>query len=136
MKQAGKDQRSSALAGGAAERAEPRDAPLRLLAVGDLGAVGPLVEAMDLRVVRFAELTADELEQSAPDVVLAPLVGADFDCFDLAALLVEAGFRGRFRAAAMRIPDPGLVRREVRSAFPELDFDLLVLDPAGRPVLN
>ena len=45
----------------------------------------------------------------------------------LAERLVDAGFRGKYRAVAPQVPDPKLVRREITDRFPALDFDLIVL---------
>ncbi len=103
----------------------------RLLAVGelfppDLGA--DEVQATDITYLAFADVTADALARLRPEVILAPLVGPDFDCLDLAERLSGAGFHGRFRAVAPKVPDPALVRREIAERFPALDFDLLVLD--------
>ena len=111
---------------------------LRLLVVGDLGpGSSDLVsETPGVTFAALEEVSAETLALIQPDVVLAPLVSAGFDCFDLAAVLVEAGYKGRFRAAAARIPDPGLVRRDVAAHFPGLDFDLFLLAEAGDGMPN
>lgn len=99
---------------------------------------GAMIGAVDARGVRFVELEdlAAALSLEAADVVLSPLVSDAFDCFDVAARLAELGFSGRYRAASGHIPDPGLVRREVRATYPKLDFELVVLDEPDGTLLN
>lgn len=103
---------------------------LRLVAVGDLPD-DIATHSPDLAFLAFHDVSAASLAVLAPDVVLSPLVADGFDCFDLAHALAEAGFRGRYRAAAVYIPDPGLVRREIRASFPDLDFDIIVIRARG-----
>lgn len=120
----------------APERGTATGPTLRTLAVGDLSGLEPGLIPGNLIYARFHEIGSDLIDLHAPDLVLAPVVGPDFDCFDLAAALVEAGFHGRFRAAAQRLPDPAMVRREVAAAFPALNFDVLVLERFGVSGLN
>lgn len=103
----------------------------RLLAVGDLfppDMAGAGDTARDITYLAFEEVTAEALDRLRPDIVLSPLVSPGFDCFDLAGVLVGAGFRGLYRAVAPEVPNPGLVRREIADLFPGLDFDMLLLD--------
>jgi hypothetical protein len=53
-------------------------------------------------------------------------VAKNFDCLDVAAVLYESGFTGAYRAVTQRLPNPSIVRREVRTLFPELDFDIML----------
>ena len=76
----------------------------------------------------FAAVTAEALDRVGPKLVLSALVTAQFDCLDLAERLYAAGFRGRYRAVARSLPNPGLIRHEVAARCPGLDFDVLVLD--------
>ncbi len=116
------------------DTSRPGDSGPRLLAVGDLfppdlGADG--TTPAEIAYLTFAEVSKSALERLQPDVVLSPLVSPGFDCWDLAERLVAAGYRGRLRAVAPTVPDPALVRREFADRFPELDFDLVVLDTPG-----
>lgn len=74
-------------------------------------------------------ITAGTLAILRPDVVLTPLVGAGFDCLDVALALCEAGYAGQLRAVVSFVPNPALVRREIAGACPGLDFDLIVTGP-------
>jgi hypothetical protein len=114
------------------------EAPVRFLAVGPRGPAGLGFAAAtranpEMTFIPFSELTETVLAQINPDFVISPLVGPDFDCMDLAGVLSEAGFQGRYRVAATDLPNPSLVRREIVGQFPELDFDLLELgaEPAN-----
>ncbi len=108
---------------------------LRCLAVcsnvGDAAASELANASPDLTFLPFHQICATSIANLAPDMVLSPLVSEAFDCFDLAHALTGAGFRGRYRAAAAHIPDPGLVRREIRASFPGLDFDIILIRPRG-----
>ncbi|WP_292020778.1 hypothetical protein [Maritimibacter sp. UBA3975] len=104
--------------------------PLRVLAVGrtqdDAGKSGqePLPGA---HFVEFTDLTAEVIEMHQPHVVLSPLVSNGFDCVEVANRLVDSGFDGRYRAFAENLPRPELVKSEIGTSFPGLDFDVLVV---------
>lgn len=114
--------------------ARPEMTPARVLLVGDLAPEAlPERTSFILVQVRPEKLGPSVLAEARPDLVLSPLVGAGYDCFDVAESLVAAGYRGRYRAVVDTLPDPTVVRREVASKFPKLDFDLLLLNPATQP---
>jgi hypothetical protein len=75
----------------------------------------------------FAELDDRLLRETRPGLVVSPLVGDRFDAVDLATRLVELGYAGPYRAFSGPLPRPGLIRAEVRSAAPGLDFDLVIV---------
>jgi hypothetical protein len=78
--------------------------------------------------VAFAEIHevgAELLDSLRPDVVLSPLLARSFDCIDLAQILEAVGFEGAYRAMTPPLPAPDLVRREIRSLCPGVNFDLL-----------
>ena len=89
----------------------------------------PHIEGIDF--VDFNGLTAELLERTKPDFVLSALVGAGFDALDVARLLAELGYRGRYRAVADRLPCPSVVRAEVGAIAPDLDFDVFTLSDGG-----
>ena len=107
--------------------------PLRLvrpsvLVVGRRGR--GFVEAADgglsggITLCAFGALAQALRRDAPPEIVLSPLFGEGFDALDLALRLQELDYDGRYRAVAERLPDPGLIRREIRSAAPRVDFDL------------
>ena len=79
------------------------------------------------RFAAFGELTEDLLAEVAPDVVLSPLIGEDFDAVEVARLLQRWDFRGRYRAITASLPCLDAVRAEVLEAAPDVDFDLFVV---------
>ncbi len=87
--------------------------------------------------IEFRELNAELLETLTPDIVLSPLLCSSFDCMDLAQVLDGlGGFRGRYRAMSAQVPQPELIRREVKACCPRLDFDLVSIDVTRKVTLN
>lgn len=87
-----------------------------------------LPASSDLTFVEFDEVTATVIREVSPDVVLSSVITPQFDAFDLAAVLCDAGYCGKYRALSPRLPEPDVVRREVRAICPDLDFDLLLIN--------
>jgi hypothetical protein len=77
----------------------------------------------------FGSVTEQLFQLIAPQLVLSPLLARGFDCIDLAEVLHAIGFKGRYRAIAELLPDPGIIRGEIRDLCPGLDFDV-ILTPA------
>lgn len=102
-----------------------------MLVIGDIArwkTLGLLQDEMEAcRFLDLAELCACKISQFNPALVLSPLVADGFDAFDVAEKLQAADFTGRYRVVANALPDADLIRREIRSVAPALDFDLLVL---------
>jgi hypothetical protein len=114
----------------------PMDGELTAMRVVTVGEALPDALPLDAgdppNVISPDDISAETLAALRPDVVLTPLVGAGFDCLDVAVALCAAGYRARLRAVVRYVPNPGLVRREIAASCPGLDFDLIVLGPAGR----
>jgi hypothetical protein len=110
-----------------------------VLAVGchemaeEIAAIVDLPRREALILARFDDLAAGGLPVAAASLVISPILSADFDVLDLAAELVAQGFRGAYRAFSRWLPDPDMVRAEVRDACPGLDFDVFRLAPPPRP---
>lgn len=83
----------------------------------------------------FAHCDAQILVRTQPDVVLSPLFSAQFDAIDLAEKLQDLGYRGRYRALAVGLPKPAIVRREIAAVAPDVDFDIFVIDDEGLRIL-
>jgi len=64
----------------------------------------------------------------APALVLSPLLTPAFDALDLARVLSQHGYRGRYLALVDRLPSANLIRREVAAQSPNLNFDVIVMD--------
>ena len=110
-------------------RDDPHSAPIRVLAIAG---IAPQMrageEGVAVREARYKDITPALLAEIRPALVLAPLVSARFDAFDVAEALTAAGYAGRYCVVVGRLPDPGLVRREFDKVFPRLDFELVVLE--------
>ncbi|WP_019953690.1 hypothetical protein [Yoonia vestfoldensis] len=83
--------------------------------------------------VDIAQLDPIKILQYDPDLVLSPLVSDGFDAFDVAEKLGAVQFRGMYRVVANDLPDAEIIRRDIRAAAPNLDFDLLVLPRIAAP---
>lgn len=108
----------------------PAGRPRRVLVLGAVQVIPELARELSGAVVvigSYEAITAELIGRNAPDMVLAPLVAAEYDITDLAERLVRAGFRGRLRAYTRRLPDPRMVRAELRAGWPELEVDLIEL---------
>lgn len=102
----------------------------RVLIIGATRSLPHPVQQMvgaSVTMSQFSRLDASLLARAEPDVVLAPLFSADFDITDLAAHLVRLGYRGALRAFTQPLPAPRVVISELRSDWPQLDFDLIIL---------
>lgn len=60
-----------------------------------------------------------------PSVIYSPVFAQGFDCYDLSMMLSSLGFEGKYRAISNALPNPGLVRDEVLSVCPDLNFDVV-----------
>lgn len=108
----------------------------RTLVVGNLArwnAEGKATVPFDeFQFTEFQTLTTAVLETLDPDIILSPLMGDDFDVLDVASHLAELGFKGRYRAITDDMPNVQMIREEVLTQAPGLDFDLLMMLPDRR----
>jgi len=74
----------------------------------------------------FQEITPELLDRLSPSCVLSPALSHRFDCIELAQVLSQYGYRGRYRAISAELPRPELVEREVAQLCPTLNFAILV----------
>lgn len=105
------------------------------LVVGDLArweAEGRMTPPLDdFQFVEIKSLTAEVVQDMEPEIILSPLVADDFDAVDVAAKLIELQYNGKYRAISDDLPDADLIRSEIRSFAPQLDFDLLLMPAVG-----
>ncbi|MEM9708906.1 MAG: hypothetical protein AAF871_08945 [Pseudomonadota bacterium] len=74
----------------------------------------------------FSDLSRELLDQINPMTVLSPVLARDFDCIDLAQMLFAVGYPGQYRVFSNDLPSPKIIRTEIRSLCPGLDFDVVV----------
>ncbi|MGR3540800.1 MAG: hypothetical protein ACU0BS_05155 [Hasllibacter sp.] len=103
----------------------------RVLVIGGIGTwPGDGSRIPDADHVHFAEpetIGPDLILEARPDLVISCLVGPGWDAVEVAAALSRAGYTGRYRALTPNLPDVGLVRREVRRAARDVDFDVILV---------
>lgn len=73
----------------------------------------------------YNNVDADQIRRMQPEKVLSWLFCSAYDVYDVAQVLIDAGFRGTYCAVAAHLPDSKAVSREIRSQFPGLDFVLI-----------
>jgi hypothetical protein len=82
-----------------------------------------------IRRIAFERLTDEFMTgPGAPALVLSPLLTPGFDALDMARILAQCGYRGRYLALVDKLPSANLVRREVAAQSPMINFDVIVLD--------
>lgn len=87
------------------------------------------LEAHRVVHVPWGRLSAAFLGTLTPETVVTPLLGARFDALEVAAWFAEQGFAGRLVVVVgRRLPDAGLVQREISAAGGGLRVDLLACD--------
>ena len=96
---------------------EPEYAPLSVLLIGLERVPVTLTGRAKIRNVTYAALTSALLYVLRPDLILCPLVHADFDAAQLILRLVAIGYGGRLTVIA-DIPAPDLVARELADMGP------------------
>ncbi|MCC7319584.1 MAG: hypothetical protein IT542_01260 [Rubellimicrobium sp.] len=109
---------------------EPAPVVPQTLVVGDIvdwqrqGRILPRLRGCEF--LGLPEVTADRL--AGVELVLSPLVAHHFDVLDLALHLGILGFGGMYRALAVALPRPSMVRAEVAAVAPRVDFDVFVIE--------
>jgi hypothetical protein len=103
------------------------------LVVGEIGRWASegrtMPDVQDLTYIDFSELDQSTLDALQPDVVLSPLVTDAFDAFQIVRYLDSFGYKGRYRAVAPQLPNVAMVKNEINSAAPSIDFDIVVMPP-------
>ena len=78
-----------------------------------------------LRLCPFESLDAALIDETHPDLILSHLLSTSYDVIEVARRLHEVGFSGTYIAIWRRIPNPEVIRGEVRQVAPRLSFELL-----------
>lgn len=93
----------------------------------------------DLKGFRFADVDSlgeDLLQVARPSIILSPLRVRDKDAFDIARHLVGLGYTGTYRVLAQGLPKPELVRQDIRTVAPGLDFAIINIPDAEETALE
>ena len=86
-----------------------------------------LTDMVGLQFIDIHALDQGMINTQNPDIILSPLVSDDFDAIEVASLLSKLSYNGAYRALTDEVPNPALIKAEVRRHAPNLDFDLVVL---------
>lgn len=84
-------------------------------------------EFPEFDIILQGDLDPDYLGRKRPSVVVTSLFGIAHDAAEIGQKLSDIGFRGRFRATSLALPNPSLIKQEFDSMFPDLDFDILIM---------
>lgn len=82
-------------------------------------------------IARFASIDRALLERVGTDIIAAPLFGAGFDILDLIQRLKSAAYRGHVVALTGRLPDVGVVEREIRAQCGSLTVEIVQMPQTG-----
>ncbi|GGL77747.1 hypothetical protein [Wenxinia marina] len=103
----------------------------RLLVVGtpDQWAAADIADADRnwLALCPFADLDTCTLDEWNPDLVVSHLLSAEYDVIEVARRLNELGYAGSYVAIWRRVPNPAVIKAEVRQVAPGLPFEVLEL---------
>lgn len=94
--------------------------------------LGTFAGSTDVEATRFEALDAKRLAEFNPDTIISGLVTPDFDILDLAAKLAQLGFAGRLIALSTPLPNPQVIRAEVRAVSQEFQFELRIIGENSR----
>lgn len=109
---------------------ESDDQSIAVLAVGEaeewLRRGNRIPSEGGIMFVSIDQMTGTFLARVSPGVVISPALSYRFDCIDLAQILYDAGYKGRYRAVTRDLPNPVMVEREIADLCPGLDFAILL----------
>jgi hypothetical protein len=103
----------------------------KTIVIGDVArwqAQGMNVAPMDgLEFIAIDGLNADVIAQISPETILSPLIADTFDAFEVAAVLSDCAFRGRYCAISNPLPDRDAIIAEVATRAPGIWFDIFIV---------
>lgn len=91
----------------------------------ELSRQGRIESDIHLESLPFALIHAALAIAPWAEYVIAPLVSEQFDAMDLAHELDRAGYAGKLMVVAPALPRPEIVCREIQSAGPDLEVELI-----------
>lgn len=71
------------------------------------------------------EITAAMIAVNKPEVILSPLLCPSFDCLDLALILSNINYNGRYRIMAPALPKPKVILAEIAMLCRSLDVEFI-----------
>lgn len=89
----------------------------------------PMPPSNDLTYLDYHDLSSEQVSTVEPEIILSPLVAKAFDAYQVVKDLKTIGYQGRYRAVARELPNIAMVRDEISAIAPEIDFDIVVVNP-------
>ncbi|MDQ7072130.1 MAG: hypothetical protein Q9M48_15605 [Rhodobacterales bacterium] len=77
--------------------------------------------------IDFLDLTEPDFNAAAPQYVLGWLFHEKYDAFKIARWLVKANYGGMFYGVCNPLPRKRVVLNDMKRAYPELRFDLMIV---------
>lgn len=103
----------------------------RTIVIGDVArwqAQGMNVAPLDgLDFIAIDALNAEIIAQIAPETILSPLIADTFDAYEVAALLADCAYPGRYCVISDPLPDPDAIIAEVAARAPDIWFDIFIV---------
>ena len=76
----------------------------------------------------FCKMTRADFEEQSIELVLSALFCAQTDCIEIGQRLHSLGFQGTYLIRADTLPNPAIIKRELRQLYPGLDFRIVMPD--------
>ncbi|MGR3466339.1 MAG: hypothetical protein ACU0CI_00545 [Shimia sp.] len=109
-------------------KAETAPASRTVLCVGDVSGWATRAlpgKGSECIFAAFDDITSELIQETDPELIVSELWCHGHDAADLAVLLHELSYSGRYIALSPKLPKPSMVVREVQAAAPSLDFELV-----------
>ena len=111
-----------------------------VLAIGDMREwhriKGDFDVSSQIAFADFPDLSSAMLSVLQPELIVSPLLTSTFDCIDLSTWLASVNYKGQYRALSFALPRPEIVIREIKTLCPDLDFDVVEMEPPKPDLLN
>ncbi len=65
------------------------------------------------------------------EIVLSPIVSVSFDVAEVAEILFDFGFDGKFRVLTTDASNISVIKDDIHAMFPHLDFGVFVITESG-----
>ncbi|SMR71878.1 hypothetical protein SAMN04488030_1214 [Aliiroseovarius halocynthiae] len=73
----------------------------------------------------FEKMSAGQISDLAPDMVISKFVCGALDCLDISQRLIASGFSGRYYVIVPDLPDPQIIADEIRQTCPEINIHVV-----------
>lgn len=99
------------------------DPPTLAALPADLRQPGATIEPHSVESLQSLDLS----DPAPPSLVISALFTGRYDAQDIAGLLAEKGFRGRYIAVAQSVAEPHVIVGDIAAVAPSVEFDVVTL---------